>query len=108
MQVHGFVVKGAVDGESRCRHYHGASDIVAVKFYCCKAYFPCHPCHDELGCGRRAVWPQDRWGEKAVLCGACGEELTIHQYLTSRHACPACGASFNPRCSLHHHLYFAV
>jgi uncharacterized CHY-type Zn-finger protein len=41
-----------------------------------------------------------------VLCGGCGAELAIHQYLDCQVVCPICGSGFNPRCASHHHLYF--
>lgn len=41
-----------------------------------------------------------------MLCGMCGIELTIRQYLNGQAECPACGMPFNPRCALHYHLYF--
>jgi hypothetical protein len=52
------------------------------------------------------VWPLAQFDEKAVLCGACGTELTILQYLNCQAVCPACRAGFNARCALHYHLYF--
>jgi uncharacterized CHY-type Zn-finger protein len=44
----------------------------------------------------------------ALLCGACGAELTIREYLNYQAVCPACRARFNPRCELHYHLYFEM
>ncbi|WP_041121280.1 CHY zinc finger protein [Jeotgalibacillus alimentarius] len=105
--IHGHPVYGAViDSETRCTHYHSEKDIIAIKFYCCGQYFPCVSCHDENGCGHRQVWPAERFSEKAILCGKCGIELTIDEYLQSNSACPSCNSAFNPGCSLHKHLYF--
>jgi uncharacterized CHY-type Zn-finger protein len=44
----------------------------------------------------------------AVLCGNCGNEMTINTYLSSNNRCPSCQAAFNPNCSLHYHLYFEI
>ena len=70
-----------IDSETRCAHYHTELDIIAIKFYCCDTYFPCFQCHEEAGCGNAKVWPIERFDEKAVLCGCCGHELTINEYL---------------------------
>ncbi len=107
MYIKGQIVKGAVlDQETRCAHYHKEIDRIAIKFYCCQTYFPCHSCHEESGCGHTAVWPRERFGEKAVLCGSCGHELTVNEYLACKSTCPACGIAFNPGCTLHKHYYF--
>ena len=99
-------MKGAIDLETRCKHYHSRNDRIAIKFYCCGEYFPCFNCHQEYGCGKKAVWPQSKFDERAILCGSCGKELTIHEYLNSDDACPSCRQAFNPGCSLHYDLYF--
>lgn len=107
MLVKGHNVRGAVlDNETRCAHYHSETDRIAIKFYCCDTYFPCYECHEEAGCGKPSVWPTEKFYKKAVLCGACGYELTIGEYLDGKSACPECQASFNPGCSLHRHFYF--
>jgi len=108
MHTHGFNVKGATDKETRCRHYHQEIDRIAIKFYCCGNYFPCYQCHAEYGCGEAQVWPRSRFLESAILCGACGEELSIDTYLNSGYHCPNCTATFNPGCANHGHLYFDV
>ena len=54
------------------------------------------------------VWQHGEFGEQAILCGACGNELTIRQYLACGAVCPACQAPFNPGCQHHYHLYFAT
>ncbi|WP_422124184.1 CHY zinc finger protein [Planococcus sp. X10-3] len=95
-----------VDPETRCRHYHSEIDQIAIKFYCCRKYYPCFECHAAVGCGHPQVWPKEQFAEKAVLCGACGYELSIEEYLACASECPNCSASFNPGCSLHKHLYF--
>ena len=96
-----------IDDETRCIHYGTALDIVAIKFACCDRYYPCHRCHAESETHEARRWAIDERQQKAVLCGACGTELTIQTYLAVE-ACPSCGAEFNPRCRLHTHLYFEV
>lgn len=100
-------IKGSIDNETRCAHYHGENDRIAIKFYCCKDYFSCFQCHDQYGCGEVKVWPREDFDKEAIICGSCNMEITINQYLTSGYSCPSCGAKFNPGCSLHYHLYFA-
>ncbi|MFD1039760.1 CHY zinc finger protein [Virgibacillus byunsanensis] len=100
-------VTGAIDSETRCEHYHEENDRIAIKFYCCMAYFPCYLCHQTHGCGQKRVWPKEAFNQYALLCGGCGVELTINEYLNSHYSCPSCNAAFNPGCSLHAHLYFA-
>jgi len=39
--------------------------------------------HEALSDHPIEVWPQAKWGQPAVLCGACGQELTIAQYMAS-------------------------
>ncbi|MFC4713294.1 CHY zinc finger protein [Planococcus dechangensis] len=97
-----------VDFETRCRHYHSENDRIAIRFHCCGQYFPCFECHQALGCGNASVWPKEQFHEKAILCGACGTELSIREYLDCASSCPHCMAAFNPGCSLHKHLYFEV
>ncbi len=99
-------MRGAVvDEMTRCVHYRSPVDIVAIRFACCGEYYPCHLCHEEAAGHPARVWALGSRAEKAVLCGACGVELTITDYLGTI-ACPQCGAPFNERCALHAHLYF--
>lgn len=95
-----------VDPETRCCHYHSESDRIAIRFHCCGNYFPCYECHEVLGCGHSSIWPKDQFDIKAVLCGTCGTELSIREYLDCASTCPNCAAAFNPGCNLHKHLYF--
>ena len=97
-----------VDGESRCAHWRSALDIVAIRIKCCGEYYACKDCHDALAGHPIEVWPRAAWDQRAVMCGACGGELTIAQYLDGPDACPACGAAFNPGCRHHHHFYFST
>ncbi|GGE33657.1 hypothetical protein GCM10011391_10450 [Pullulanibacillus camelliae] len=94
-----------VDHETRCTHYHGETDIIAIKFRCCGKYYPCYQCHDEEEDHERIVWEKEAFDTKAILCGHCGYEHTINEYLHTYH-CVKCQADFNPGCSLHYPLYF--
>ncbi len=100
--VHGL----ELDPETRCAHWRGPLDIIALKMRCCGRYYACHACHDALENHPVRVWPKAEWDQTAVLCGACGHELSVHAYLASGSRCPACEAAFNPGCRNHHHLYF--
>lgn len=97
-----------LDPEGRCRHWHGPTDIVAIRFPCCDRYFACHACHDDLAGHAPARWPRAEFHRLAILCGACRQELSIADYIAADDCCPACRAPFNPRCRLHHPLYFEV
>jgi uncharacterized CHY-type Zn-finger protein len=97
-----------VDPQTRCAHYHSERDIIAIKFKCCDEWFACHQCHAELAGHSAQVWPKEEFDERAVLCGNCGRQLTIREYLQSESACPHCQSQFNPGCAKHHHFYFAV
>jgi len=102
-------VKGQlVDDNTRCIHYLSSLDIIAIKFKCCNEYYPCYFCHEEEAGHMHKVWQKNELDEKAILCGACGNEMTINEYFASANCCPHCGAAFNPNCSLHYHLYFQV
>lgn len=100
--VHGAVV----DAQTRCAHWHGPRDVLAIRFPCCGRWYPCHSCHEEAADHPGEVWPADAAGEHALLCGRCGETSTIAEYLSSS-TCARCGGAFNERCRLHHDLYFA-
>ncbi|NEM90957.1 CHY zinc finger protein [Galbitalea soli] len=102
------VVHGpTVDEQTRCVHYATALDVVAIRFFCCDRYYPCHLCHAESETHAARVWPLARRAEPAILCGVCRSELSIERYLEVD-GCPACAAPFNPGCRLHSHLYFEV
>ncbi|CAG9620497.1 CHY zinc finger protein [Sutcliffiella rhizosphaerae] len=100
------VLGSTVDNETRCTHYHSEKDIIAIKFYCCKEYYPCYQCHLEHAKHSIDVWPKSEFHQKAILCGKCKKELTINEYRESNANCPSCLSNFNPRCQLHSHLYF--
>jgi uncharacterized CHY-type Zn-finger protein len=97
-----------VDAQTRCSHYSQPVDIIAIKMKCCGVYYACKDCHIALADHEIETWPQSLWDSKAVLCGACGAELSITNYLNANNSCPACAASFNPACKNHYHFYFAT
>lgn len=60
-----------IDSETRCVYYQSELDIIAIKFKCCNAYFPCFNCHSELAKHEAQVWPRNEFNTLAVLCGVC-------------------------------------
>ncbi|MDR2997355.1 MAG: hypothetical protein LBU78_04465 [Microbacterium sp.] len=104
--VGGHAVRGAVvDAQTRCEHYRTPLDVVAMRFHCCGEWYPCVHCHDEAAGHPRTVWPAALGAAEAALCGVCGRGMPIEEYRAAAE-CPGCGAPFNPRCALHHPLYF--
>lgn len=97
-----------VDATSRCTHWHSPLNIIAIKFSCCGKWFPCYSCHAELTDHSAGVWKTNEFDSEAILCGECGNRLTIDEYMACSSACPSCGASFNPGCANHYHLYFQI
>jgi uncharacterized CHY-type Zn-finger protein len=97
-----------VDNQTRCEHWHSALDIIAIKFKCCEKYYPCYSCHEETADHEAKVWPRNEFDTKAILCGVCGTELSIKDYMGCNNTCPKCASLFNPGCSKHYHLYFEV
>jgi uncharacterized CHY-type Zn-finger protein len=95
-----------LDSETRCRHWHAKRDVVAIRMKCCGLYYACKDCHEALAGHPIKTWPEAEWDSNAVLCGACGIEISIRDYLACNDACPACGAPFNPGCRLHRRFYF--
>ena len=75
---------------------------------CCDRYYACKDCHNALAAHPVVRWPQREWDAEAILCGACGAELTIRAYLASANSCPGCGAPFNPGCTKHYAFYFEM
>lgn len=96
---------GVIDAQTRCVHWAGALDVLAILFPCCGRWYPCHSCHEEDADHPAVPWPADARGNRALLCGLCGKTETIAEYLDVG-ACVHCGAAFNPGCRLHHPLYF--
>jgi uncharacterized CHY-type Zn-finger protein len=97
-----------LDPQTRCEHYHGPTDIIAIKMKCCGVYYACKDCHVALADHQIETWPESEWNQQAILCGACGTELTIIQYLQSQNRCPSCREHFNPGCRNHYHFYFQL
>ncbi|WP_231184768.1 CHY zinc finger protein [Haladaptatus sp. DYF46] len=105
--VHGTEVHGVeVDAETRCSHYDSECDVIAIRLPCCDEYYPCFRCHDAVADHARETWAENRRDAEAVLCGVCGTELTIAEYLECDSKCPECDAEFNPGCANHYELYF--
>ncbi|WP_436929335.1 CHY zinc finger protein [Halosimplex halobium] len=98
----------AVDPETRCAHYDAAVDVIALRFPCCDCYYPCFRCHEAVTDHDAERVPREAFDHPAVLCGACGERLSVREYLDCGDACPACAAAFNPGCRRHRDRYFAV
>jgi len=95
-----------VDPETRCAHWDDPVDVVAIRFGCCEAYYPCFTCHEAATDHDAMQWPAAWFDDPAVLCGVCRERMTASEYLSCGDACPNCGAAFNPGCREHRHLYF--
>lgn len=106
MQTHPEIRGVDLDGQTRCVHYRSGLDIIAIRMKCCGVYYACKDCHEALAGHPIAVWPRAEWNQPAVLCGACGHEMSIAQYMASGYACPACRAAFNPGCRKHYAYYF--
>jgi uncharacterized CHY-type Zn-finger protein len=96
-----------LDAQTRCTHYRTVLDIIAIKMKCCGVYYACKDCHETLADHPIEVWPRSEWTERAVLCGACGYQMSIEQYMASDYKCPACNVAFNPGCRRHSQFYFA-
>ncbi|RLP77899.1 hypothetical protein D9V32_00780 [Mycetocola tolaasinivorans] len=94
-----------VDEQTRCVHYRTELDVIAIRYVCCDRYYPCHLCHEETADHPARPWPASARDQNAVLCGVCGTELSVNEYV-SVDACPHCAAAFNPGCALHYPLYF--
>ncbi|MBL7874137.1 MAG: chromophore lyase [Cyclobacteriaceae bacterium] len=107
--IGGLLVKGKViDNQTRCSHYHTELDIIAIKFKCCDTYYPCYSCHAESTDHKPLTWDSVEWNKKAILCGACGLELSVQEYMDSNNTCTRCQSSFNPNCKKHYDLYFTM
>jgi uncharacterized CHY-type Zn-finger protein len=107
VMIHGAEVIGIdVDEKTRCAHYLSECDVIAIKFKCCGQWFPCYRCHSELAGHPAIVWPGNEFDTPVVLCGSCGQQLTIREYFQCGSVCPRCREKFNRRCAEHYHLYF--
>jgi len=94
-----------VDNQTRCKHYYSEEDIVAIKFKCCNKYYPCYKCHEECENHDISVWNKEEFDELAIVCGICGTNHTINQYLNTNN-CISCRSIFNEGCKNHYHFYF--
>lgn len=91
--MHGKHVYGLdVDGETRCAHWHGPTDVIALRMHCCNEWFPCYDCHQAVADHQASVWPRELREVEAVPCGVCGRVLRIDEYLTCESRCPGCDA----------------
>lgn len=107
--IGGFLVRGQViDNQTRCSHYHTDLDIIAIKFKCCDTYYPCYSCHQEAVNHEAITWEINERDAKVILCGVCGHELTIQEYMNSNNTCTSCQSLFNPNCKKHYDLYFTM
>ena len=95
-----------LDAQTRCAHWRSPLDVIAIRMKCCGEHYACRDCHDALADHPAQLWPRSEWDRPAVLCGVCGEQLSVRDYMACENRCPACGAAFNPGCRLHYHLYF--
>ena len=97
-----------IDEQTRCIHYHSPKDIIAIKFKCCRKYYPCYTCHADDSDHLPLTWDANEQETKAILCGVCKYELSIRAYLNCNNQCPNCDSQFNPGCSNHYNLYFDI
>lgn len=96
-----------IDNASRCVHYAGPLDVIALHLVCCDAWFPCHTCHESTTDHPAIPRPVNRFDEPAARCGICKHTMTVPEYRGTV-ACPGCGAGFNAGCIAHASLYFAT
>lgn len=117
-----------VDAQGRCAHYHSDWDVVANRCAECGQWWACYRCHEETDsdgdtCSQKEGAVSQKEGTMrtqhsfapmpvtalAVLCGVCGYEMCYEEYSSlDPVACPSCAHSFNPGCSAHASLYFAL
>ena len=94
------------DAETRCQHYNGINDVLAIRLKCCTVYYSCRECHDELSGHTAQTWDLSERQQFALYCGRCQNTFSIDTYLNDPFKCPTCKCLFNPNCVEHHHLYF--
>ncbi|MER3431742.1 MAG: hypothetical protein C4324_12005 [Blastocatellia bacterium] len=106
--IHGEEVFGvSVDAQTRCAHWNSPVDVIALRFFCCRRWYPCYQCHLEVADHRAIPVPVALRDEpEAVLCGVCGHKMSVNEYFGCGAQCPTCKAKFNPGCANHYHLYF--
>ena len=91
-----------LDEFGRCQHWHQSFDVIANMCQQCQRYFACALCHDTL---MTHTFQPMYMSQISVMCGACRLEMTGTAYIACVR-CPACRHEFNPRCHLHHDIYF--
>lgn len=96
-----------VDKETRCVHYHGDKDIIALQCAACLKFYPCYQCHNEEETHLFQPWLKTQFDQQAIFCGHCRTQLSIHCYLQADE-CPQCHHPFNPNCAKHYSLYFQI
>jgi uncharacterized CHY-type Zn-finger protein len=108
--VHGHRVHGlGLHPHTQCLHFHQPWDVVAIRFFCCNAFYSCRLCHDALADHPAELWPAEAARrEPVLLCGLCGRTMNLEEYLAAASRCPGCAAPFNPGCLGHLHLYFQL
>jgi len=108
-RIHGVRVVGVgLDAQTRCRHYEGGSDVVAIQMNCCRRFVACIHCHAAAVDHDAQPWRAGSFGEQAVLCGACGTRMSIRAYIDGPPCCPSCAHDFNPGCERHYPHYFEM
>ncbi|SCU99946.1 LAMI_0G01882g1_1 [Lachancea mirantina] len=103
-----------VDDESRCIHWHSEVDIICFKLKCCRKFYACYACHENLEdhrIERYDLGKDDDMKERVVLCGKCKNAMTFEEYIGQKPGagdlnCPFCNSVFNPYCRLHYDKYF--
>ncbi|BAP72907.1 helper of Tim protein 13 [Kluyveromyces marxianus] len=94
-----------VDKQSRCEHWHGPLDVIALKLKCCNKYYACYECHNELESHPISKYNIAEPHVNLIVCGVCNHEMSFDSY-ASELKCPRCSAPFNPGCKLHYDMYF--
>ena len=61
------VLGPVVDDQTRCVHYSGPTDVIAIKFKCCGTYYPCFECHRDTTDHPVLRWPTSEWDQPAIL-----------------------------------------
>jgi uncharacterized CHY-type Zn-finger protein len=104
-----WMVEGLVlDRQTRCLHYHGAKDVIAIRPPGAESFFACLECHQARTGTPQLPWALTDRSAYAVLCGVCGCVMRIEDYRNSGSKCPHCQAAFNPGCQAHWPLYFGT
>jgi uncharacterized CHY-type Zn-finger protein len=76
---------------TRCSHWHGDLDVLALQAPCCGRFYACAQCHDEVnaapwGDGHTLEpWPAEtELSTQALLCGVCKNTFSIQEYVVIR------------------------